>query len=1630
MKNHYPGKFPLVLLFFCLFSTIKAQFIITNPAGDVGTAAVAEDVSRCTDIDASLTFRLVASPGNDDPEISIVLPSGITYIDGSVSITGTNIAPAPTISANLGTPDNPRFSIDGDFDNGDYVVITLDRIADCEAIEGGGNTDEIFLGADNVSIGVSTSYDVLAANISIVAGMPRTTQVGNTEIVTGTITNGGNGCVNEIDLVILDAPGVETVSVTINGVVLVPDFSFGGTNFYTITEDQILGDGFLCGGESLPLVREVNIISCDLEGEEYRALYGCFQDICGFSSIASQQFNIEFTVPEVVYASGNVQQATNFCDSIIVNHNFVNDGDGAAFDLSYLAGYGASGNVLFGSTGDNVRRFPVVRVTVNGMDVPFTTDPTPIAGNVGLTVDFSSLTSDPVAGSGLEDLDADGAFDDLPAGERFTVRLYMLYECVEECASTRSSGSYRATIDYEDQCGEVIDQVIRPAAGSLANFQVDGGGSVIGPSDVVNGETISLEVCVTRRLTGTMVSCPDNLLSFEANIPTGFTLEPGSTALNGTPAPNAGQIADSVFIVSQFTGSNIPQCFTLDLTLDCDANQGDTDFDFTIKYTCDDACGCVETWGCPIYNPIIHCPRNCVQGGLTTFATRARRSTLGFTDASGDTRATAANLDVLNLKRALPCDTVCIQAEARQIAGLSGPTWDNGYFHMEYETARINQRTLTYAGGEVYVYDQTTMSWDTCPIPPPINDVFEGELHVMDFDLSGCAPNGVFEANDSVFVNLKTVVEKTPGLDAVTPIQIPQTLLYHYNLKDTMPFDGVPDSLFCDRWGLELYLHDAQIGRGGGLVRQSPVGCTTYNANRTYTFSGGPTDLYPGEVRPYFYPDSVFIFSTSFDSLDYSSVILTAAGAAEDGFNVEFPLGTPDIIRGGPGNRMYVWINDGSFPYGDQNRPFNQFSGYDLEAVFSTTCASQRGELEMGYYMQQYAYSQNTDCLEPAQRSSTVPIIPTPARTTLDDRSGVVEVTNDTVRWRIQVQNSSQALANFLFLGFEDGNGNVIEVISLRQLGPDTLLMLEDYPLGQWSRAAGAFPGATAFDYEVTALLKDCNAEQLRVVSGFDCVGYPEDPTTYPCDLNRITLRAAILDSRVQIRLDQQPGPYDLCTQIRDTVVVTSAERAFIDSVTLRIPLPEGLTMGVMTVDVTYPRGSGNTEALPATLSADGSEVMVQLAEHSQIGSTGIAGTDDALNQAEREVSAVFTFQTDCNFFGSSSYQVIVNADRPCGEPAFGDGNQTVSDPIVISGATPTFIGNLNPDLLADELVGCTSTFVNVDLNNDAGTTGAQDSIFVTLPAGLRYNGGGVDCGTTPASACAELVGVEEQGTGQLLLFRLPEGVASPQDLSFRIPVEVEPAGGCTAINEVSVRVVTTRSNVFCVADNAACERFRIVVAESLDTVAFVRNEPVLSGFSACTQDGSFFVQGTVSNLTFDVPADEAITLRFFCPENPAVTLGTQVFTGSITAGTDLLADVEIDAGCSGDITVALSREDDNCVCADAFLDFSPLAEEVVDLQETAAVCRTDSVDLAALVIETNVNSSAVWTTTGDGTFQPDATFGSARFYQPGPQDGRNGEVTLVLTTTPPTGCVAVSDSTVVTILNVDCGVFPWSGGR
>ena len=105
----------------------------------------------------------------------------------------------------------------------------------------------------------------------------------------------------------------------------------------------------------------------------------------------------------------------------------------------------------------------------------------------------------------------------------------------------------------------------------------------------------------------------------------------------------------------------------------------------------------------------------------------------------------------------------------------------------------------------------------------------------------------------------------------------------------------------------------------------------------------------------------------------------------------------------------------------------------------------------------------------------------------------------------------------------------------------------------------------------------------------------------------------------------------------------------------------------------------------------------------------------------------------------------------------------------------------------------------------------------------------------------------------------------------------------------------------------------------------------------------------------------------------------------------------------------------------------------VVEAGAGAPICSNGTIDLTSLGASiSGALSIGTWTTSTGGTFDNDGYFGivpSATRYTPNATDISAGSVTITLTSDDPSGlCDAVSDTVTITINDVTCGTFPWTG--
>ena len=204
----------------------------------------------------------------------------------------------------------------------------------------------------------------------------------------------------------------------------------------------------------------------------------------------------------------------------------------------------------------------------------------------------------------------------------------------------------------------------------------------------------------------------------------------------------------------------------------------------------------------------------------------------------------------------------------------------------------------------------------------------------------------------------------------------------------------------------------------------------------------------------------------------------------------------------------------------------------------------------------------------------------------------------------------------------------------------------------------------------------------------------------------------------------------------------------------------------------------------------------------------------------------------------------------------------------------------------------------------------------------------------------------------------------------------------------------------------------------------------------ACFRDYTTVIVSEIPVVALNDPADvclddSAMPMLFTGMPTDANGVFTTTATAGLTDNGDGTASLDPTIAGAGVYDVAYTYTNAaGCEASDT-VSVEIFTAPVVTVAEPATLCSTQSIDLTVGASITPVSLAATWSTPdGDvANFDNGTTFGIATTYTPSAADAARGSVTLVLTTDDPDGpCGAVSAMVTFTILQVDCGTFPWGG--
>lgn len=800
------------------------------------------------------------------------------------------------------------------------------------------------------------------------------------------------------------------------------------------------------------------------------------------------------------------------------------------------------------------------RIERPGANMSVIPDPD-INSNYTLNLNFDE---DPDGEGGLADLDGDGVFDDLPAGEQTFLIMNVQFEetCLRSCPPVIIPPQFlrlRIQGTNSDEEAFTLNQLNDSPIVNFGFFAEEQ--STYGELDQSYQceEEVTLNIFLDKFMIDMSPICPNELSKLYLIIPP--TLLP-----NGDPFDYDTQTTlpfqmegDTMVICGNFTSADLFIPFVVqadDMSSSC-TSADSVGHLYTIPYWLNYFCNsdnCENSWQlyCGTSNAFsVDCnePPQSDVSGIFTQSFSSERITLGWTDASM-TQAVEASSTDLRLDNALTFDKIKWTATAT--VGVTVPT-DSLAFHWQYQALGNNNSLIfDYLEGTFRFFKNSTQTWQECNLDVSASQLQNG-LYQHRFDLTqffknnGCLDGFVLEDGDSLICEFSTEVRG----------DIPLGNHEVEQLKGYFSFEQDDDFLTC---GIVEATQNVIRIRGNQPSLTDPEFeqlCDEIQINLPFSFghSGfGLFDYFPSEFRPAGRIDSILVpLPEGLEYLEGSAEVAYTWRAPNSLIATELmteSIANPTLIQQN-GTPYLLFKNEDNWPNMDYTK-VRCF--YNLLFTLRPNCQLPDENILFSpeTFFTENVWADDEQNFESDTEIGFFNLAPStnfPSITLID--SIFLEASN-IAQWTFQICNAdtSQTLPN-VWVGLESINGD-LDVIEVLDNGNP--LALFDYENSQdnWVQL-DTLSTETCKTIQVMAQIDNCNADMLLIRRGFNCYEYPVAPDVgygidnYTCP-NEEETDTLILE----------PVPFEVAIML-DNPIVCNGETNAVISVSSNFE-PAGLT--------------------------------------------------------------------------------------------------------------------------------------------------------------------------------------------------------------------------------------------------------------------------------------------------------------------------------------------------------------------------------------------------------------------------------------------------------------------------------------
>jgi len=1638
----------VTLLFLFCSSWVTAQNIVANPISQIPSESIA-----CGDA-VTLKFRLYG-PTLANEKVSVQLPVESEFL--------SMISPGSGVSVNSSNVKNPIFNINAALvTTSDYIDIAYSVQTGCSIM----NSPEIYHElVSNSSINKlvdypSVQYSVLEISNTIMPASATLT-INQPQNFTFTVENNPVSTTAYTKNIIAEVTHTTNVEITYSGTgTFTSGTPSGGmvTDIITLDATQISTIGNNNNrfekNESIAITVVAKLLGCPSGGGEtisYRAGYGgCLStsDVCLTGNSSTSGIALQSGTPDL-YTNVVKKAWPNPTNSDTAEFLLRNDGTGFGhiYNLTYNLGFSNGGAVY---TPTDINRYDWSNFKVNGNTVANN-------GSHGSETQFQFSSDPDGSGVGLEDLDGDGFFDDLPVGNSFVLETELAYNYLLDTNNNTTCvdmyvgyATVRWNYTYEDQCGNSTSYNVpnrnlgtwRPWSFYSVQHTGQNINSSTGDSNFGSGDTFDFNI--------DMRGAPS---ISELNIP-GLHYEVHYTLPQGVIPNGNGTWSNQPFNLKSFNAATGIAIYTSQSATTRGYYLG---YDHKIPLKIDPACsgsfvGNISyehhLIGDATYEPIVECGDgpmftvSCGSSGPSVCVSNFSfdRTNFGFTDNTETTPVTAATPGV-RADHAFEGDMVRWHVEvdinevdlteAVALLEYDANNWfgsqnDGGIKAIRIEhvpvagtptvSTNLNQYSYIQNNGGKTNHIIDIKGGDFSLINPTPGDKF-----IIDVDLK---VSEVCSFTDTAFQSMTGILVSSP----VKSLSNPVLHTCNYLTDEFGVFYSYKTPRFQLRQQSTTIAGCSEITMGArfSISRYSKIG-----------------DLFPNEFRNFATPKQIDILvPIGVDYVPGSSTYVPYPNQFTH--IVADPIITYDVE---PGFNKYSWVNNGwpkgksSVSWGIKDLVFKVIPNCNIEdwsysgdrlgiTVLPTT--------EFEYYRNVTIPGR---AVHPNRRDSPKPTQIVPLQYNITSSTPTVSTETKQAAWNINLNNTTTGGTDIpnMWLAIEMPNNNLVPTL----WNGATQIPLAGYGTGKYWAQIGTL-GSSGKSLEIKSDdFTICGTDTFNVIAGQNCAGYPTDPDTgypkgttgnhYQCGTEKsipLTLSQQDPSINVDTALGVPPATYDFCTIVPYKIDVNNAANGFAYALEAEIRFPTGMNLDQNSGILTY---SGSNYLVPAALityvatnnsyTIDISGIVTPIG-----GANGLPGVSSVNSN---EFSIKFDTNFDCNYVSGSKIRTKVLAESSCGKEidSSSSQNEIKTNPVNVTQVPANIDYAMSVTAADNKLEACgASEVIIVDITNQGVITdGSIEEIVATIDDAFDYVSGSY-LGITNAPVGSPTVTVNTITGERLLTWPMPDGVAVGASIKFQFEIGVSsaPDVSCALYDiNVSTRI---EQNIDCSATGGpACPSVTSITSQSDEPIKVEKSIlEITSVSSIASVSGGNQSITSIFNLknTSNVDLNGGAIVSAYYDSNANgiynvgdVLLGTKNVTGTILSGNTAISNIAFSASPSQtcNIILVVRQEDNPCLCQMDETPMKPISTLDGIAGSDELVCEEN--DSGQLGIANNLDYSYSWSGANatEESYLNNLTVAQPTFTYSGQNVTVKTVFEYTLTVTMPNGCT-MKDTVKVTV--------------